>query len=297
MEIQNKQTLRNLQPALQQAKTTTLRTQHGKINTHKAIIDKKTKRHINVVSQKYTLVQHREVIQSVLNALDKENVDVTGQITGEQDKMRITLLIDEPSYKIRDKSTNTEHIKFGFRAVNSYDSSTSLYFEAFGFREKCSNGMFLGQELLASKKKYHTGEITVESMTQNVVDILKVIKEERGTVKDLFEDMMTTSITKEKAFKELDDMFRAKKHVDNILRRIGVTVIRVQEENGEEQTKLIEEDSFKTVTLWDLYNAFTNYATHSENISTNTEDKVQRQAQVLLRRVPIYTKKDKGERE
>jgi hypothetical protein len=214
-------------------------------------------------TSKYKLIQHNEAIKSVIEVLNNLNLTGTGILRDFGDKIVLEFL-----FKDKTIEDGEEGIHLGFRIINSYDMSYSLFGELFAYRVACSNGMVLGKAIKdVGFRRLHYGEVDVKKIMReflvqaiNSEDKLKMLVSK--AMKDTYEWQLAEEI--------LTKLIYIKKYREKII-------------------ELLQNKA--NLTRWDVYNAITQTATHGEELTEVAKEFLQRQAQKLLLNEPIAVRK------
>ena len=233
---------------------------------HRGIWNVDKKKLSTIASSRYAIIQHRDVIDALSNTLKNLNINVKGMIRQINDKMiGDVLFTDDKMTKLKDDSK--EGIEIGFRFMNSYNKTSSFSMQLYGYRLVCMNGMVLGKAVQEFKLSMpHVGqdklinEISKEIeifVNQSIASSKILQKYINNCIADSFEWKATEKL--------IEKLLKRKKH------RLAIT--HILEKNVGKGKKL---------TRWDFYNAFTEYATHNEQITPKVEELMQRRSQKIL---------------
>ena len=230
--------------------------QHQKMERYAAIINENRKIVEAIVSNKYTLVQHKDAFEPLIKAVKLLNIKVHGEVVDCGGRVYINMLFDSPEAKVI--PADGHEIQLGLRAINSYDASHALFAEAYGYRALCTNGMILGKTLVSCVKKIHIGEISeAKLMSTFIKEVLKsspkLIKLTNDAIKERVSQMHMQVVFKRLKFGD--------RQVMKILKRV----------------KKHEE-----ITRYDLYNRATDWITHQPNITEDTKRVYHSRATELL---------------
>jgi len=222
------------------------------LNSYKGVYNMEQKKIASVVSNDYTIVQHRPVVEAFTNTLRALNINSFGTIWNYGNRMYIDAAFDDREV--------IDGVKIGIRLKNSYDKYTSFGLEAFGYRTACKNGMFLGKVLKKelSVNRMHIGKIDVKT---TVTRFIKTLIEKENKLKYFILASMEQSIDIQEAELLLKEL--PKKHINSIIYNI------------------IDAIGEGSITRWQLYNTLTWYSTHIIK-SDYTQAKVQDVAQKIL---------------
>lgn len=123
--------------------------------------DDKTAVPIGVVSKKYSLVQHRDVLEAARKALTAAGIEPSElqaelQITKYGERMALSIFLpDEYSYKIGERDAMSLRLELW----NSVDRSIRLRVLMGWFRLVCSNGLIIGV-MQSDVRRRHVNELT-----------------------------------------------------------------------------------------------------------------------------------------
>jgi len=206
-----------------------------------------------IVSNRYNIVQHREVIEAVADAVMNLNISADARVRDNGDSIFVDLTFQQQKIKLREG----EEFFVGLRLINSYNKTTGIVVAPRLLRCVCNNGMVVNKIVPGYSVK-HTKKLR-ENFEGIVEKLLKKMINSIDSFKTLVNDCIGDSIEWEMLDKILKDMSGAEKHYKAIKRLLPTNPTR-----------------------WDLYNAFTDYATHGEQIRPNVEQKLQVTSQQIL---------------
>lgn len=213
------------------------------------------------VSKRYEPLQHKTMVHSILNAVERAGLADQGIYRIENDRNVARLEMLMPSMTLRD-DVSAEGLNVGFRFVNSYNTSNSFRADLFLWRLVCSNGLYLFSRVPEAKINLrHVGN-WMEDMPrlaadymQTTIDSLPVIQEKIDTAQQRvlqFETLKDMEAT-------IADIIRRSRGIDDILQVLPVKT----DKNG-----ILE------VSYWDVYQGITNYTTHSTRLSHAARDDI-----------------------
>lgn len=228
------------------------------------VIEKKLKGIVNVskgmlaavTSVGYNTIQHNEVRSDLFTALTNLNIAFVPSIREQGHRVYIDVSFPDAVVKLTQVG---EEFASGVRVINSYDKTTGLIIVPRIVRLKCTNGMVLktfGEGVVLK----HNSSI-VKDIQANVETALKSIINGHQNLQKMVDRCIADSIEWKLAEKIIKKLIGREKHIEAI-------------------KKLLPES--EVVTRWDIYNALTDYATHSEQISPNIEAWLQSRAEILL---------------
>jgi hypothetical protein len=156
----------------------------------------------------------------------------------------------------------------------------------FAYRAICQNGMALGSVMNNVKEvAFHVGEVkTMETLCAITDKFIDSVINSCSALQEYVNKAMSVPMLWENVGKILEKYVPSKKHRENILKNLGIDVVEVTNK----ETKVSTFSYFateKTAELcknkWDLYNAVTNYATHSD-VAKWSETMLDNAAQKIL---------------
>ncbi|MFA5132975.1 MAG: DUF932 domain-containing protein [Candidatus Paceibacterota bacterium] len=229
-----------------------------KLDSHKAIQNEDTKEICCVTNTNYTLVQHREMINQVVNTLSALNLECYGSVVNMGSKVYVNVLF--PKMKVND---DAKGIHLGVRFTNSFDLTTGVNFSMYGMRIACDNQMLLKNLLFAERRK-HVGEIDLNEMTRTFLEgAVTQVKEFEILVNDCIKDSVEWKLL----MQFLEQNVLGKKHHNEIVARINDT---------------LKAEGRRKPTRWDLYNAFTHYLSHDTLLKDGIIDYMEKKAAMVL---------------
>lgn len=220
-----------------------------------------------IASKTYNIIQHRDVMRTVLNAM--RNLNLNYCVDVKVDGHRIFVDVEFPDAKIGLKEVGEEFIS-GLRLINSYDKTTGLLILPRIKRLVCSNGMVVnrfvsGCAIRHNQKLAEDFEGVIEKTLKNVINSSEVLK-------NLVNASIADSVEWQYVELVLKNLIKREKHIKEILDRL---------------------EKKETVTRWDLYNAITDYATHGEQLKPTIENWLQNKSQVLLEKpLEVFQEKE-----
>ena len=191
---------------------------------------------IGVVSKKYALLPHDNVVGAFREALEGQNVQERVMLT--HNGARLNLELTLPDIKI--DVGGGDEIAMRLIVKNSYDGSHKLQIVFGAFRLVCSNGMVIGRKFLSINRR-HIGNVTieVEAVKKQVAMLTELFKKEMPTMREMVKTNLVPSPAEFFNPKEME---------------IPAYLAQVAARNYEVE---------KGKTLWDAYNATTAAITHS----------------------------------
>ena len=199
----------------------------------RAVIRTDSLRALGVVSDKYALLSHADVVGTLRDTFTGQTVDEKIRMTHDGARMHIEFTLPEVSLRI-----DGDDIAMRLVVANSYDGSSKVQITFGAYRLVCSNGMIIGRKLLAINRR-HVGEISLE---------LSQVRKQVATLSDLFKataptmrKMTTRILTSPKTFFDPKTLL-----IPAYLTGIARQQFKQQEDG----------------TVWDAYNGLTFAITH-----------------------------------
>ena len=242
-----------------------------------------------ITSSKYTLVQHREVFDSFLESMKELGLNASGTVWNNGNRVIAEVQfkgkgIEDPSAgHIRgDDVKNGKTIQYGVLLRNSYDKSMAIVGNFYAGRLACLNGMIIGRHILAIHYK-HMGRINIIERMKNF--LTKVLDSEEKLQK-LVSDAIAQTMEWQIAYKVLEKLFDQPRHREEILKRLGISMITVEDKKTKKKTVSyvwdVPKEETKKVSRWQLYNAVTNYLTHGERMTPHVQEILHARGNKLL---------------
>lgn len=226
---------------------------------YKAVINETTGKVACIAGKNYKIIQHRDAVESVLNALNNLNLPYTGHIMNGGNKVIVD--IDFPKEQLKLEKVGEEFMA-GISIVNSYDRTTGLSILPRMKRLACMNGMTVNLFYHSFHVK-HTYAMTAD-IAVAAQKVINQMANSNANFKQFVEDSIGDSIAFERTKLILNALIPVKKHRMKI-------------------NEILAPDAEKGyLTRWDLYNAITNYATHND-IAVSVNEFLQKKAQKVLK--------------
>lgn len=233
-----------------------------------AVVNEKIGEIVGAVSGKYQLVQHKEAFQPILDGLNTIGASYRMTVGYSKKKAWLSVITDAEA---------TDGVSIGFQAYNSIDGSTAIrysfasfkatrFIEIVGYRQVCSNGMvvrvpideaeFVKPELrekLTELLKLSARIIHMGDKVHDKVEALQLVVEAMELLKEPVSKMIMASQNTPVAQAQAKELIA--KYIGKRLHQRILGQFRKEEK-----------------TLWGLYNAMTNVASHDKEIATSTAD-------------------------
>jgi len=212
-----------------------------------------------VVSKDYKIVQHREFIQSVVEAIS--NLNLPANASANNMGNRISVDIEFPDQKIELKEVGEEFIS-GLRIINSYDKTTGVLIVPRIVRLACANGM-VSTRLATPFGVKHVSKL-VGDLQKATAIVMKRIINSNDKLQAWVSQCIGDSVEWE------------------ILDKIAPSLLDVEKHRKKILQILKEESGTGKITRWDFYNAITNYCTHDTQLKGLVEERLQKKAETVL---------------
>jgi len=210
-----------------------------------------------VVSDRYKLVQHGEMVRAVSAAISDLNIKATAEVKEANNRLFVDIEFADSKLYV-DKG---EEFIAGLRIINSYDKSTGITVTPRLKRLVCLNGMVIQTGFVREYSITHIKSLR-EDFVGVVEKMLNAMINNNEKLKAMVNDCIGDSIEWELLDKILGRLcWHTTKHVDAIKKKLA---------------------GIEKPTRWDVYNAFTAYATHGEHIKPNVEAELQKRANKIL---------------
>ena len=209
------------------------------------VFAKSKDRAIHLHGDHYQLIPYETILSGLSDSLDNYGVDLKGasiqfDVSDTLNRMRLRVMFGldtELGSHIMQYDPN-DRLQFGIEIVSSYDASVIFKLQTMFLRLICANGMKSFEKINSSLRK-HTLEFDINESFKK----LKGLNSSLKNLADRFETYQSVTLTRnevDRLFKSFSKGSAGKEYLlNNIL---------------EKQDNL---------TLWDTYNALTNYSEHN----------------------------------
>lgn len=228
----------------------------------------------------YNLIQHKDYFDHFATAMN--NLGIKFSMKFNQSGSRAFCDIEFEDRNIKFETLN-EEFTTGIRLVNSYNKSTGLHIIPRYTRLACTNGMIITKSAKTISIKHHS---------KVVKEIQVVIEKELNIIINSTEELKTwvSSCMEDSAewllcSKIIEKLFIHINHREAILKKLNISLITQTDKKTKKKTISYVYDGTekkKKFTRWELYNAITDYITHSEQITPHAESVLHSQAERLL---------------
>lgn len=215
----------------------------------KAVVNDFTHEVESIVSDKYLLVNHRQIFEPVVQAMKNLGINVNGKVIIDGGRIYADVFFDDPRLKIDVDRKVGDIVNFGMRFFNSYDKTSSFGAEIVALRLVCTNGM-VKPIALKSIREVHTGK-EKELVVKSIKKLFEALILECPNFADIV-SRARQEVWNEKLLKELLTNWKlGEKHVKNIL----AIAEKVDELNG-----------------WTVYNCITQYVSRNLQVREKTRE-------------------------
>ena len=212
-----------------------------------AVLDTENNRAIHLHGANYQLIPYEKILVGLSDALDKYNIDINDaslkfKVSPDLNYMRLRIMFgdtgDFGTYSMN--YDDNDKLKLGIEVISSYDASIVYQLRAMFLRLVCTNGMKSFENINSSIKK-HVRNFNVDDSFDKLEHLNKTFDNLKNTV-EVYQGVELGKVDVEKLFKKFSNESESKYHLLN---------------------ELLETDKEKS-TLYDVYNALTNYSSHNQ---------------------------------
>lgn len=204
-----------------------------------AVVRGDTKKPIGIVSDKYALVPHKEVVEGFRKALKGQETIESIKVSNQGARLYMSIVMPDVKVSIDEG----DDVALRLIVENSYDGSKMLQVMFGAYRLVCSNGMVIGKSFVNLSQRHIGSAIGLK---------IEVIQEQVSLMTDMFKKtapamQLMNSTRLSETYSSPEDYFDSKHlHIPSYLSKIA---------NNEYARKDGE-------TVWDAYNATTFAITH-----------------------------------
>ena len=214
-----------------------------------AVLDQSNKRSIALHGKDYNLIPYEKILNGLSEALNNygiklDNVGIDFKVDANLNYMRLRIIFKDIVYGL--KYNKHDKLNLAIEVISSYDASIIFKLRTMFFRLICSNGMAEIKPIASSFKKHTTG--------LNFMDQFKLLESFNNQVnllKDQFEVLTKIPLQSH----EVQQLFKGFTNSSNKIHLLNDVMHR--------DLKQLDR-SLNDVTLFDVYNAVTNYSTHNQ---------------------------------
>ena len=212
-----------------------------------AVIDMQSNRAIHLHGANYQLIPYDYILYSLSDALDDYGIDISNtnihfSIHEDLNYMKLRILFgDDSAFKPYSMSKNdNDKLRFGIELISSYDASLVFTLRAMFVRLICANGMTSFEDVNSSIKR-HTKKFDVDTTFEKLRHL-------------------------NKTFTNMSNRFEVYNHTDLTSADVDILFKKFAGKNESKYNlllKVLETPKDKS-TLYDVYNALTNYSSHNQ---------------------------------
>lgn len=210
-----------------------------------AVVNTQTGQAYSFVGADYGLIRHETAIKHVLEAIPQQWGKQISSVWLSPDGGRLSVRIQFP--EASEGVTTGDVVCPSVYLVNSYDKSWPFMATFGAFRFVCSNGMVVGKKFGEYRRK-HIGEFNQDQLRTMLDNSIEMFQDEIGVWR---------SWSERPAMPE---------HYENWIEtlQLGKRAVEAIEQTVEIKSGLMVHDmKIKTLSLWELFNIFTQFITHS----------------------------------
>ena len=212
-----------------------------------AVLDTENNKAIHLHGANYQLIPYERILTGLSSALDEYNIDINDssikfKVADDLSYMRLRIMFgDQGDFKTYSMKYNSDDkLKLGVEVVSSYDASIIYQLRAMFLRLICANGMKAFENINSSMNK-HVRKFNINDTFVKLKDLNKTFSNLQNTV-EVYQSVELTKSDVESLFKKFANESESKYHL---------------------LTDVLETDINKS-TLYDVYNALTNYSSHNQ---------------------------------
>ena len=210
---------------------------YREIKNRSAVVRTDTNEALGIVSTKYQLLKHADVVNGFRKALANERFTETIKVAKNGAQLYATYSLPEHMVEIRPN----DHVSLQFIVKNSYDGTNSLHIMLGAFRLVCTNGMIIGKRFSTFTQKHVGSEAEAIDAGKLKGKVESITAQFQKTL-PMMQTMAATPVTIDP-----DELFDFKQlHLPRYLVKLA----------AEEYTNAHDQ------SLWGFYNALTWAITH-----------------------------------
>ena len=236
------------------------------VKTSKGILNSSQGYYVGTVSDGYSLLQNSDMLLQIADAFDALDIRAEGTVVN--DYHRVALEVFFPDFTVTEIDHN-KPIYMGTRIQNSYNKTSGFKGHGYLHRTWCANGAYATYCLPDMKfSEVHRGD-----MADRSVEILNGYIKGLDKAQDVIE-MVLKVASDYKVFFDAPDQIMVTLGEWAGSKRTGQQIYQhlLKEVPGDELG----------ISRYDIWNAFTSYASHQEGLSANVRDRINRVAESLL---------------
>jgi hypothetical protein len=212
-----------------------------------AVLDTENNKAIHLHGANYQLIPYEKILSGLSNALDEYEIDISDtsikfNLSPDLNYMKLRILFgdtgDFGTYSM--SHDENDKLKFGIEVISSYDASIIYQLRSMFLRLVCANGMKSFEDINSSMKR-HTLNFNLDDSFTKLKNLNTTFSDMKNKV-EVYQSVELGRQDVEKLFRKFSNNSDGKYHLLN---------------------NVLETDANKS-TLYDVYNALTNYSTHNE---------------------------------
>jgi hypothetical protein len=212
-----------------------------------AVLDTENNKAIHLHGANYQLIPYERILSGLSTALDEYEIDISDtsikfNLSPHLNYMKLRILFgDTGNFGTYSMSYNeNDKLKFGIEVISSYDASIIYQLRSMFLRLVCANGMKSFEDINSSMKR-HTLNFNLDDSFTKLKNLNTTFSDMKNKV-EAYQSVELSRQDVEKLFRKFSNNSDGKYHLLN---------------------NVLETDANKS-TLFDVYNALTNYSTHNE---------------------------------
>ena len=212
-----------------------------------AVLDTANNKAIHLHGANYQLIPYEKILSGLSTALDEYEIDISDtsikfNVSPDLNYIKLRIIFgDTGSFGTYSMNYDeNDKLKFGIEVISSYDASIIFQLRSMFLRLICSNGM-KSFESIDSSMKRHTLNFKLEDSFTKLKNLNTTFSNMKNTV-EVYQSVELNRQDVEKLFRKFSNNSDGKYHLLN---------------------NVLETDANKS-TLFDVYNALTNYSTHNQ---------------------------------
>jgi hypothetical protein len=216
-----------------------------------------------IASKGYNIIQHREVVSSLFEAIDNLNIPYEKKMRTQGHRVFLDIIFPDTKILVKAKGlVQGEEFVGGIRLINSYDKTTGLLILPRIERVACANGMIVshfiaGYSIRHNQTLVKDFQIVIEKAINGLVNSSSVLQA-------ILNECIADSIEWKYCELIFKNLIKYKKHSEGIL-------------------EILKQNKKDVITRWDIYNSITAYCSHNAQLKPSIEAHLQNKAQYLLK--------------
>lgn len=212
-----------------------------------AVLDTKNNKAIHLHGANYQLIPYEKILSGLSTALDKYEIDISDtsikfNVSPDLNYMKLRIMFgdtgDFGTYSM--SHDENDKLKFGIEVISSYDASIIYQLRSMFLRLVCANGMKSFEDINSSMKR-HTLNFNLDDSFTKLKNLNTTFSDMKNKV-EAYQSVELSRQDVEKLFRRFSNNSDGKYHLLN----------NVLETNANKPT------------LFDVYNAITNYSSHNQ---------------------------------